>query len=245
MRFLFTVFILLIGSDLLAQQRISTDEYIDKFAPIAMREMRTFKIPASITLGQGILESAYGNSELARKAHNHFGIKCKPEWQGMRYYYNSNNPDACYRKYENDTDSYKDHSLFLAYRKYYTELFKLEISDYKSWCFGLKKAGYATCPTYAQNLIGVIERYKLYRYDSLVLSDTLYKKQTCQTAVDTLIHWDCYELIVPDETYVPDDSDETGNAWAFIAQKEKDVPCTPFLIPRRKYFKPDLLTLLF
>lgn len=237
MRFLFTVFILLIGTALFAQQRISTSEYIEKFAPIAMREMRTFKIPASITLGQGILESAYGNSELARKAHNHFGIKCKPEWQGMKYYYNSNNPDACYRKYENDTDSYKDHSMFIAYRKYYTELFKLEISDYKGWCYGLKKAGYATSPTYAQNLIGVIERYNLHRFDSLVLSDTIAEKQVSQYISDTIIHWECYELENQDEASFDNDSDEAIIYWTFVTTKEKDVPGTPFLIPRRSIFK--------
>ena len=235
MRFLFVLFILLFGKSVLAQQRISTSEYIEKFAPIAMDEMRKFKIPASVTLGQGILESAYGNSELARKAHNHFGIKCKPEWEGMRYYYGASQ-DACYRKYKSDSDSYYDHSLFLAYRSYYKDLFKLEISDYKGWSYGLKRAGYATSPTYAQNLIGVIEKFKLNRFDSLVLNDTMSLKQTSSVKVDTIIQWGCYELVASNNIYLGTTSNEVERFESFEIEKEKDAHCAPFILPRRSLF---------
>lgn len=144
---------------------MSTTEYIDKYKHLAVSEMKLYGIPASITLAQGIIETASGNSKLAVYANNHFGIKCKAEWTGEKYYYDDDEKNECFRKYPSDTASYRDHSLFLKHRPYYTSLFQLELTDYKGWAYGLKKAGYATNPRYAEMLIEVIEKYSLFVYD--------------------------------------------------------------------------------
>ena len=130
--------------------------------------MQKFKIPASITLAQGILESGSGRGRLAVKANNHFGIKCH-EWQGAKIYHDDDASQECFRKYRKAKSSYEDHSKFLKGRKRYANLFKLKPDDYKGWAKGLKKAGYATDRKYPQKLISLIERYKLYRYDDEVL----------------------------------------------------------------------------
>ena len=140
--------------------------YIEKFAEIAVAEMYRSGIPASITLAQGLLESGYGRSELAVKSNNHFGIKCHNGWQGGRVYHDDDAKGECFRKYDNPEDSYRDHSDFLRYRDRYKFLFEYEITDYKSWSYGLKKAGYATDPAYPSKLIKLIEDYKLYQYDT-------------------------------------------------------------------------------
>ena len=126
--------------------------------------MKLYSIPASITLAQGILESGSGKGRLARQANNHFGIKCH-DWTGPRIYHDDDRAQECFRKYNDPSQSYRDHSLFLAKRKRYADLFKHKITDYKAWARGLKKAGYATDPQYPKKLISLIERYKLYRYD--------------------------------------------------------------------------------
>ncbi len=144
----------------------TTDEkYIAQFAKIAVEEMQLYRIPASITLAQGLLETADGQSELAQNANNHFGIKCKKEWQGETYRYTDDAYMECFRKYDSPRDSYRDHSKFLAERPYYKALFKLDIYDYKAWSHGLKKAGYATNPRYAPLLISKIEKYNLDQFD--------------------------------------------------------------------------------
>ena len=131
-----------------------------------MESMRTHGIPASITLAQGCLESGNGNSDLAVKANNHFGIKCHNDWKGQTYHKKDDDPGkSCFRKYRNAAESFRDHSDFLRYRDRYAFLFDLEITDYKGWCYGLKKAGYATDPEYAERLIKIIEDYRLYRFD--------------------------------------------------------------------------------
>lgn len=148
------------------QQRLTRQEYIDKYKDAAIQAMKTHGIPASITLAQGCLESGDGNSDLAVKANNHFGIKCHNDWKGPTYYKKDDDPGkSCFRKYRNPAESFKDHSDFLRYRDRYAFLFDLEITDYKAWCHGLKKAGYATDPQYAQRLIKIIEDYQLYRFD--------------------------------------------------------------------------------
>ena len=146
----------------------STENYINQFVTIAKEEMQKFKIPASITLAQGILESGSGRGRLAVKANNHFGIKCH-EWQGAKIYHDDDASQECFRKYRKAKSSYEDHSKFLKGRKRYANLFKLKPDDYKGWAKGLKKAGYATDRKYPQKLISLIERYKLYRYDDEVL----------------------------------------------------------------------------
>lgn len=143
--------------------------YIEKFAPLAMEEMRKFKIPASITLAQGILESGSGKSGLSAKSNNHFGIKCHKGWKGEKVYHDDDAKGECFRKYKYAATSYQDHSLFLTTRFRYASLFGLDKDDYKGWAKGLKKAGYATDPKYPNKLISFIEKYELYKYDKIVL----------------------------------------------------------------------------
>ncbi|MDC1505777.1 glucosaminidase domain-containing protein [Winogradskyella sp.] len=149
----------------------STDSYISLYAEIAKTEMRTSKIPASITLAQGILESGSGRGRLAVEANNHFGIKCHG-WQGAKIYHDDDASQECFRKYRKPESSYEDHSEFLTGRKRYANLFKLKPDDYKGWAKGLKAAGYATDRKYPQKLISLIQRYKLYEYDAEVLGNT-------------------------------------------------------------------------
>jgi LysM repeat protein len=146
-------------------QRITVQEYIQTYQHIAIKKMREYKIPASITLAQGILESGTGNSELARKANNHFGIKCHGTWRGKKFYKDDDHKHECFRKYNNAEESFHDHSLFLTQRGRYKDLFSLEITDYKGWAHGLKKAGYATNPKYPQLLIHIIEENNLHYFD--------------------------------------------------------------------------------
>lgn len=139
-------------------------EYIERYKDIAIEEMERYGIPASIKLAQALLESGNGNSTLAREANNHFGIKCTPEWLGGKTYHDDDRPDDCFRVYDRAEDSFKDHSQFLL-RKRYAALFELDKNDYKGWAKGLKAAGYATNPRYADLLVNLIERYQLHQYD--------------------------------------------------------------------------------
>ena len=168
MQKLYILLILLFPLGLFAQ-RITPEEYIQTYKDIAMREMRDHKIPASITLAQGLLESGAGNSALAREAKNHFGIKCHTGWTGKTYYMDDDEKDECFRKYNNAEESFRDHSEFLCGRSRYAALFDLEITDYEGWAKGLKAAGYATNPKYAQLLIDRIELYDLAKYDKIAL----------------------------------------------------------------------------
>lgn len=146
--------------------KISYQEYIDKYKEIAITKMHQYRIPASITLAQGLLESGSGNSPLAVEANNHFGIKCHKEWTGMTYIMDDDEKGECFRKYSSPEESFNDHSLFLTTRPRYANLFSLEVNDYKGWAHGLKAAGYATNPRYAEMLIKIIEENQLYLYDS-------------------------------------------------------------------------------
>ncbi|MDC0644509.1 glucosaminidase domain-containing protein [Crocinitomicaceae bacterium] len=139
--------------------------YIDEYSYIAVSQMHIHKIPASITLAQGILESGSGNSFLARSSNNHFGIKCGSQWKGKTSYHDDDKKNECFRSYSRVKDSYLDHSLFLTTNKRYAFLFNLSIEDYKSWAHGLSKAGYATNSKYAERLIQLIEDEQLYTYD--------------------------------------------------------------------------------
>jgi len=148
-----------------AQAKLTVEEYIDLYKDMAITEMKKYHIPASITLAQGILESENGNSQLALKANNHFGIKCHKEWTGRTYHQDDDTKDECFRKYGNVEDSYHDHSEFLTTRDRYKTLFDLDIADYKGWAYGLKQAGYATNPRYPEILIRIIEENGLDRFD--------------------------------------------------------------------------------
>lgn len=154
---------------LLAQGQVRNKQYeayIKKYRDIAVEEMRKYHIPASITLAQGLLESGAGQSTLARKSNNHFGIKCGSDWDGKSVRYDDDARNECFRAYKHPKQSYEDHSKFLASRSRYAFLFKLKITDYKGWAKGLKKAGYATDRRYAQRLIDIIELYDLHQYDT-------------------------------------------------------------------------------
>lgn len=150
--------------------------YIAKYSDIAMDEMKRYKIPASITLAQGILESRSGQSQLTLRSNNHFGIKCHKGWTGGKTYHDDDEKGECFRVYKHPEKSFRDHSLFLAERTRYADLFKLKITDYKGWAKGLKKAGYATDKSYPQKLISIIETHELYDYDDMVLGKKKRKR---------------------------------------------------------------------
>ena len=144
--------------------------YISNFQEIAKNNMKSHGIPASITLAQGILESGAGKGKLAQAANNHFGIKCHTGWTGESVNHDDDAAQECFRKYNHPSESYRDHSLFLTSRSRYANLFKLDKGDYEAWAKGLKDAGYATDRKYPDKLIGLIERFELYKYDNEVLS---------------------------------------------------------------------------
>lgn len=139
-------------------------DYIEKYAEMAVMEQKSTGIPASITLAQGLLESAAGRSRLATEGNNHFGIKCHADWKGETMIASDDRPDDCFRVYSNPAESFSDHSAFLS-RKRYQPLFDIPVADYAGWARGLKQCGYATDPNYADRLITIIERYSLYIYD--------------------------------------------------------------------------------
>lgn len=183
MRVRLIVFILLITNSVIAQKgkKNTREEYIGQYKDLAMKEMKRTGIPASITLAQGILESGDGNSRLATKSNNHFGIKCH-DWTGPSVKHDDDKKNECFRKYKNPEKSYLDHSDFLTNKSRYAALFELKPDDYKAWAKGLKKAGYATSPTYASALIKIIEENELYKYDEVVLAGgkTKNKKQSLE-----------------------------------------------------------------
>ena len=177
--------ILLIGICLLAgpiaysqpaEKVISKQEYIEMYKDDAIREMHLSGVPASITLAQGMLESNFGNSALAKYANNHFGIKCHKDWDGPTFHKDDDLADECFRKYYTAYESFRDHSEFLRGRRWYDPLFELKVTDYKGWARGLKKAGYATNPRYADILIKLIEENELYEYDKAKKMPALAEK---------------------------------------------------------------------
>jgi LysM repeat protein len=145
---------------------LTEQTYIDSYKDISVSEMKRAGIPASITLAQGMIESDYGRSTLAREANNHFGIKCHSDWTGPKVYHHDDKRNDCFRKYSKPEDSFYDHSDFLRSGSRYRFLFDLSASDYKGWALGLKKAGYATNPDYANMLIRKIEENNLHLYDN-------------------------------------------------------------------------------
>jgi len=166
------VLLILLGIGTLAQaQREKVQAYVNQYKDLAMSEMRRTGVPASITLAQGILESQSGQSELALKSNNHFGIKCKTEWTGEKTYHDDDLRQECFRVYPSVEDSFKDHSDFLKYREYYTALFKLNPTNDKGWAYGLKKAGYATEKDYPTRLLKLINDYDLHQYSVQALEN--------------------------------------------------------------------------
>jgi LysM repeat protein len=164
----FFILFLLLGTGLNAQAQKKLKSYlnyIDNYNKLAVKQMVKYKIPASITLAQALLESGAGLSELAGSSNNHFGIKCHADWSGERIYRRDDNPNDCFRKYKTVEDSYEDHSVFLNNHSRYSVLFSYDITDYTAWARGLQKCGYATDKAYANKLIKYIEDYELYIYD--------------------------------------------------------------------------------
>lgn len=164
MRRILAILVTLCGF-LTVSAQTSYDLYIKQYYEIAVSEMYRSGVPASITLAQGLLESSAGQSVLARMGNNHFGIKCAGTWTGQTIYHDDDAKGECFRKYSSVKDSFKDHSDFLRYSKRYQSLFDLKITDYKGWATGLKAAGYATDPGYANKLINIIEQYGLNDFD--------------------------------------------------------------------------------
>jgi LysM repeat protein len=167
----FTIIIVLFFFSLITSaQRMTVEQYIETYKEFAIDEMIKYGIPASITLAQGILESEFGNSRLAREGNNHFGIKCKDTWTGPTIHQSDDAPNECFRKYATAADSYRDHSEFLRTRNHYAFLFDIDQLDYKAWAQGLKKAGYATNPRYPVILIDNIEKHNLQQYSIIALN---------------------------------------------------------------------------
>ncbi len=160
-----SIILILFGFGTVWANQLTRTQYIDQWKNVAQNNMQEYKIPASIILAQGILESSFGNSDLAQKANNHFGIKCHSSWTGDKFFKDDDAKNECFRSYSHALESYRDHAVFLTNGKRYAELFILDISDYKAWAHGLKKAGYATHPQYAEKLIKVVEENELYRFD--------------------------------------------------------------------------------
>lgn len=165
LRYISLAFVMCSSIVVCAQRNANYDAYIEKYKDLAMEQMKLHKIPASITLAQGILESGAGKSMLAVRANNHFGIKCHTDWKGGRVYKDDDAKNDCFRVYKNVRDSFEDHSAFLL-RSRYARLFTYDPLDYKAWAKGLKACGYATSPSYADRLIKLIETYELYVYDT-------------------------------------------------------------------------------
>ncbi len=166
---------LLLGFTVSAQRDPGTpqERYIARFASIAVNEMYRSGVPASITLAQGIIESRSGQSALAADGNNHFGIKCHNSWNGRTMLADDDRKDECFRVYDSAEESFRDHSDFLRYRDRYKFLFDFAVTDYKSWAYGLKQAGYATDPSYAAKLIQCVENYNLSRFDRMTVAEAL------------------------------------------------------------------------
>ncbi|MDA3883267.1 MAG: glucosaminidase domain-containing protein [Bacteroidales bacterium] len=166
MKKILSISIFLLVFTTLFSQKLSREEYISRYAQLAVEEMERTGVPASITLAQACVESANGNSDLSVAANNHFGIKCHSSWKGKKIYHDDDKKNECFRVYNSVYESYKDHSDFLVNGQRYSFLFDLNPTDYKGWAKGLKKAGYATNPEYAHMLIRIIEEFELFKYDN-------------------------------------------------------------------------------
>jgi len=202
------------------EKKFTKNDYFEKYAPLAVREMKRTGIPASITLAQGSLESNNGNSELATQGNNHFGIKCH-DWNGEKMYKDDDAKNECFRVYKKAEDSFDDHSDFLKTRQRYASLFKLNQYDYKGWAQGLKDAGYATNPQYPQLLIKLIEDNKLYEYDNEgVLAKGKHHRKVDLSKISSppvLIDLDSFTIALPERKI------KINNKVKFIISKKGDT----------------------
>jgi len=184
MKYFFGMILGVLAFTVFAQQ--TRTQYIEKYQKLAIQEMQRTGIPASIKMAQACLESANGNSELSNKSNNHFGIKCKSNWTGPSVKWDDDERNECFRKYNTVEESYIDHSNFLVNSPRYAALFQLAPDDYVGWAHGLKAAGYATAPDYAQRVIKIIVENKLYLLDSGVDIDQLTMAQRANMSIDNV-----------------------------------------------------------
>lgn len=202
-----------------AQHRLRIYEnYIDNYSDIAISNMNKYKIPASITLAQGLLESGAGMSDLAKRSNNHFGIKCHRGWRGESVYAADDTPNDCFRKYKRVADSYEDHAQFLTSGARYQVLFNLSITDYRGWARGLQKSGYATDKAYANKLIKLIEDYELYRFDDKNYRKGLTRRQKDEIKKQEIsqVNWTHQPYKTHGLVYV---IARTGDSYASIADE--------------------------
>jgi len=149
-------------------------KYIQQYSLLAMAEQRSDGVPACVTLAQGVLETQAGGSDLMLQANNHFGVKCANDWQGETYLHDDETKNECFKKYNSAAESYKDHTDHLKRNPRYASLFTISVTDYAGWASGLKKCGYATSPTYATQLIKIIEDYKLQEYTYAAMDSLMW-----------------------------------------------------------------------
>ena len=209
-----TLFLMLLALTASAQNQQYV-KYINQYKSLAVDQMKRYNIPASITLAQALLESGAGQSELAKKSNNHFGIKCH-DWAGRKVYHDDDQRDDCFRVYKSVKDSYEDHSVFLSSHKRYAGLFRLKPTDYVGWARGLKSAGYATSPAYADRLINIIESYNLDRLDS--------------------DKWQYAPTYVPENPHTP----HLANGLVYVVARQGDTMqgiADEFKIPRSKLIR--------
>lgn len=194
-RFVLTICLSAFSFGLSAQMRWNQayQQYINQYKDLAIEQMQKYRIPASITLAQGVFESGAGKSSLAIKGNNHFGIKCHG-WRGATVYYDDDAKNECFRAYRNAYESYEDHSRFLLSGQRYSRLFQLSITDYKGWARGLKAAGYATNPRYADRLIEIIQLYRLYEYDRAKGYNKFYARHSKDRPADGSMLHPIYEF---------------------------------------------------
>jgi len=236
----------------LAAQKLTREQYISDYSDLAMREMVRVGIPASITLAQGCLESDNGNSRLAVRGNNHFGIKCH-EWTGKKIYHDDDRRKECFRHYSSPYESYMDHSEFLRTGSRYASLFEIDPEDYRAWAKGLKSAGYATANNYASMLIRIIEENQLYLFDQLVMEGNLegidstsFFAGTGSSAKRTVLYNNRIEYIRTEPGDTPESlRDELGlykNEIYRYNDLSSDVPLEPgtvlYLQPKRKKAAP-------
>ena len=246
-------FSLLVSSLLLmvcafAQPTEKGTNYMNAYKDIAISEMMRTGVPASITIAQGMLESLYGESDLATKSNNHFGIKCKAEWTGDKVYHDDDSKGECFRVYKTAADSYKDHADFLKNRPYYTSLFQLDPLDYEGWARGLKKCGYATETNYPLLLIKIINDYNLNQLSLLAMK--MKHESMADTTAITLDNNPAYLKEISKDTAAPKKAVSKSNtivdveldsAEAAIALKEMegDTVVKSVKVEKKKSIYPD------
>lgn len=218
---LLALFLIVLSSTINAAERKRNtlyDDYINKYKGVAISHMSKYKIPASVTMAQALLESGAGRGSLTIRSNNHFGIKCHNGWLGESVIAADDTPNDCFRKYKRAEDSFDDHSRFLSERPRYRDLFSLNITDYRGWARGLQKAGYATDKAYANKLIKLIEDYELYRFDKKEVRENIEQKYPTQVATAT--------PVVSDVKHIPYKTNglvyviaQNGDTYASIASE--------------------------